>query len=371
MGLTTVVYSSKWRAITRELPAAENAGRLTMIEKPVSYPFDRNRSRQSEIRSVALAAQPPFAMEDEDATVPVTAEDPSGGTRVQFSVLQQTIGTGYFAALDERMLAGREFTDSDQRIEPSASTNIPIILDERTARRLGGPQNAMGKHVRQGQQSYEVVGVVRNLDDNLGNRQSLIYLPLTPHSFAHPPADGITIIVRSDADDALASIRQQIASIDPNPIIFNARTLSAYLDLSRTARRFAINTYGGIGLFGLLLAAVGLAGVTAYAVAQRRKEIGIRMALGARKGQVLLLVLREATALVTAGTVLGFLGAFALARGLSSLTSTFTDALNVGTDDPRLHIGAPLLLGSLAIIASYIPARKAAQIDPLTALRED
>ncbi len=107
------------------------------------------------------------------------------------------------------------------------------------------------------------------------------------------------------------------------------------------------NTYGGIGVFGLVLAAIGLAGVTAYAVARRRKEIGIRMALGASKAQVLRLVLREGTALVSVGTVLGFLGAIALAKVLSALASIFVEALQVGTDDPRLLVGAPLLLAAL------------------------
>ena len=94
------------------------------------------------------------------------------------------------------------------------------------------------------------------------------------------------------------------------------------------------------------------------------------MALGARKGQVLLLVLREGAALVSAGTVFGFLGAFALAKILSALTSVFVDALKVGTDDPRLLVGAPLLLAGLALFACYLPARMAAKIDPLEALRE-
>jgi len=132
-----------------------------------------------------------------------------------------------------------------------------------------------------------------------------------------------------------------------------------------------VDTYGGIGLFGLVLAAIGLAGVTAYAVARRRKEIGIRMALGARKTQVLGLVLREGVALVTAGTVLGFLGAMAMVKVLSALTSVFSDAFNVSTSDPRLIVGAPLLLAALALLACYIPARRSMKIDPVKALRQE
>jgi ABC-type antimicrobial peptide transport system permease subunit len=135
--------------------------------------------------------------------------------------------------------------------------------------------------------------------------------------------------------------------------------------------RFSVQTYGGIGLFGLVLAAIGLAGVTAYAVAQRRKEIAIRTAIGATKAQVLRLVLREGIALVSAGTVLGYVGAIALAKVVSALTSLFVDALKIGTNDPRLLLGAPLLLAAVAMLACYVPARRSAQIDPLQALREE
>jgi ABC-type antimicrobial peptide transport system permease subunit len=135
--------------------------------------------------------------------------------------------------------------------------------------------------------------------------------------------------------------------------------------------RSALRTYGGIGLFGLILSAVGLAGVTAYAVAQRRKEIGIRMALGARKAQVLQLVLREGMSLIAVGSVLGFLGAFALARALSAVTTAFADAFEVGTNAPLLLVGAPLLLAGLALLACYVPARRAVMIDPLKSLRAE
>jgi macrolide transport system ATP-binding/permease protein len=324
------------------------------------------------IRNVTLAAQPPLSIQDEeDGTVQFTTEDSSGTPHIQHAMIKESVGAGYFSALSEDMLAGREFTELDQRTDSAESRILPVVLNESAARTFFGHGNALGKHIRQDRQSYEIVGVVHDFKNGVSEGQLVAYLPLTQQQFAHPPADGMTVMVRSDAGaDTLGRIRKEIASIDPNLNVFNTRTLSDYLQVSRSSQRFAIRTYGAIGIFGLVLSAIGLAGVTAYAVAQRRREIGIRMALGARKGQVLLLVLREGTALVCVGTLLGLLGAFGLAKMLSALTSVFVNALNVGTGDLRLIIGAPLLLATLALLACYVPARKAATIDPLNTLRE-
>jgi len=111
--------------------------------------------------------------------------------------------------------------------------------------------------------------------------------------------------------------------------------------------------------------------VTAYAVARRRKEIAIRTALGATKLQVLRLVLREGAALVMCGTLFGFLGAIALAKIVSVLANMFVDALSIGMTDPRLLVGAPLLLAAVAMLACYVPARRSIRIDPLKALRDE
>jgi predicted permease len=324
------------------------------------------------VRSVALAAQPPFSGDIEPTQL--TAEESPGASLVLQPVVENRVGAGYFATLNERMLAGREFVEKDQRSQGdgSKSVSLPAVLNESAAHKLFGNRNALGKRVRDAKHNYEVVGIVRDVKDVQGFSQSIIYLPLTPRDFARPPAAGMFVLARSDAGtDALSGIRNEITIMDSNLNIFNMQTLSAYLDRSRTALRFSVQSYGAIGVFGLLLAAIGLAGVTAYAVAQRRKEIAIRMALGATRAKVLRLVLREGTALVTAGTILGFLGAIGMAKVLSALTSIFTEALKIGTSDPRLLIGAPLLLAAVAILACYVPARKSTKIDPLKALREE
>jgi predicted permease len=336
---------------------------------------DRLRNTPS-VTSFALAAQPPYIPGD-DGDFQLTVDDAHTASPVQKAVFRETVGAGFFAVLNQPILAGREFDDRDQRIDidaaPAAGAQpVPLVLSQKAARALFASGNAIGKHLRGDHHSYEVVGVVPDMKDAQGMTSTVAYLPLTRHDFAQPPSGGITIVARGhSAEDAIGGVRSVVASLDPNLTLFNVQTLSEFLELIRGEIRGALRTFGSIGLFGLILSAVGLAGITGYAVAQRHKEIGIRMALGARRSQVLGLVLREGIWLVAIGSVIGFLGSVALAKAVSAITTAFSDAFAVGVDDPRLLIGAPLLLAALALLACYIPARRATSIDPLKALRQD
>lgn len=331
--------------------------------------------RTGAVRSVVLAAQPPFSIPG-GITQMTTAGDVRGAVRSLKAMGKDTIGAGYFAALSEPMIAGREFDERDQRISANGTNKlpIPVVLNESAATGLFEKGNPIGQRLTHENEWYEVIGLVHDLKTGVasGEISAVMYVPLTERSFAQPPAGGMTIMVRSDAGaEAIRGIQHEIASIDPNLAVFNVQSLADYLEASRAFMRLGLDMYGGIGVFGLVLASIGLAGVSAYAVARRRKEIGIRMALGARKFQVLRLVLREGSALVTVGTVLGFLGAMAMVKLLSALTSIFVDSFQVTMHDPRLLLGAPLLLAALAMFACYIPARRSAQIDPLVTLREE
>ncbi len=152
--------------------------------------------------------------------------------------------------------------------------------------------------------------------------------------------------------------------------MFNVGTVQDRLEDFSLIVRLSTSPYGGIGVFGLILACIGLWGVTAYAVARRRKEIGIRMALGARSAQVLRLVLKEGAVMVAIGSVAGFFGAFLLYRVLAHNLFSAADLAERGSD-PALLIGAPLLLASLALLACYLPARRATRINPLASLRDE
>jgi ABC-type antimicrobial peptide transport system permease subunit len=199
-----------------------------------------------------------------------------------------------------------------------------------------------------------------------------VYVPLNVEDYRRAPVSGTTVVFRGDAGpDAISSVRAEFAAIDPNLTLFNVHSMREQMDELFSLIVFSEAIYGGIGIFGLILASIGLAGVTAYAVVRRRKEIGIRMALGARSTQVLCLVLQQGTVLVAVGSVFGFVGAFAISRGLSSVTAQFAQAFASSTGDPILLIGAPVLLASLALLACYVPARRSNKIDPLVTLREE
>jgi len=326
------------------------------------------------VSSIALAAQPPFSVLA-TSTQLSAAGDSRRAAALAKSVSTDKIGAGYFAALNERVIAGREFEERDERIpaDESKAVSLPVLLNESAAHALFADGSAVGKRVNCGEGTCDVIGVVPDLTNGVladNDTSSTMYVPLTQRDFASPPPGGVTIMARFDGGADALRMEREIAALDPALAVFNVKTLSEQLELGRSMVRLSLDTYSAIGLFGLILSAIGLAGVTAYAVARRRKEIGIRMALGARKSQVLRLVLREGAALVAVGTVLGFLGAVAVVRVLSSVAQLFADALNVSTSDLRLLLGAPLLLAAIAMLACYLPARRSATIDPLKALRQ-
>lgn len=332
------------------------------------------------VQSASLALAPPFSSDAGMSNFysgPSEAPDLSkqaqkDKARIVRPAVRLPVGAGYFAALSVKPLSGREFTAQDQRL-PSTGV-VPVILSQSAANDMFPHQDPIGRRVDQDSKSYAVIGVVPDLRAGIFSAvtASTLYLPLNHDNLAHPPAGGMTLMVRASAgSDAVEGVRGAIAALDPNITVFDTRSLARTLDDGNASLRIGTVFYGGMGIFGLILASIGLAGVTAYSVAQRRKEIGIRMALGARKSQVLRLVLREGSALVIIGSALGFGIAWMMARSLSAVLNAFAQVFQTATDDPRLIIGAPLLLAGLAMLACYLPARRSAKIDPLIALREE
>jgi len=235
----------------------------------------------------------------------------------------------------------------------------------------GGRARVLGKP-----QGFTVVGVAKNVRDGLNmvaaDAPGVIYLPLRPADYARPALQGVTLMVRAAPGvDAMGAVRREIGTMDANLTPFNARGMPEQIEQLMFPVKVALYTYGCIGLFGLILASVGLAGVTAYSVSQRRREIGIRMALGAQRGDVLGLVMKEGAVLIAMGTVLGLAGAWAAIRLMSAFMASIARTAGTSTSDPWLLLGAPALLAALAMAACYVPARWSLEVDPAVTLRQE
>ena len=338
--------------------------------------LDRLPGELSRVRGVAGAslsdAAPVAWLSAEKPTRKVSTPDGEGRSVIQ-TVLTERIGANYFATLGVPLLSGREFEPREQRnAEPGIP--VPAILNQTAAQLLFGPGNPIGRRIHEGETSYHVVGLARDCRPGLlrSKPAATMFLPFTSAVFQTNPSQMITLLLRGAAGhDAPAAVRRELASLHPDLTVFHARTLEADLKDWTSFIGWQSTIFVILGVFALLLACIGLGGVTAYAVARRQKEIGIRMALGAREIQVQGLVLREGAALVTAGSLLGFGGAFVLWRLLTAYSEMLARTFDRPVSGPLLMVASPLVLASLTMLACYLPARRATQIEPLAALRQE
>ncbi|MGH9842930.1 MAG: FtsX-like permease family protein, partial [Blastocatellia bacterium] len=273
----------------------------------------------------------------------------------------QVVSERYFETLATPILRGRAFTARDNANAPPVA-----IINERMARRFWPNEDALGKHLRIGPPAAplcEIIGVAEDTLHALGEEPQLTtYRPL-----AQQPADQLTVALHTaNAPQTLiAGVRREVLALDPNLPLEDVKTLDEAVGLQFWPARMCAALLGGFGLLGLLLAAVGIYGVMSYAVTERTREIGVRMALGAAPRDVLRLVIRQGLWLTLLGTGVGLLLAFAATRLLASML------YGVGVRDPLTFIGVPLLLGTVALLACWIPAWRATRVDPLIALRSE
>jgi macrolide transport system ATP-binding/permease protein len=267
------------------------------------------------------------------------------------------VGPHYFATMRIPLANGREFTPQDTR-----ESQKVIIVNEAMARRYWPGREALDGTVRMGKDEYRVVGVAKDIKyfQIAEASQPYMYLPLE-QNYMH----SVVLHVRSAGAPAtvLASIRDGLRGLDPNLPIFDARTMQEHLKTAVFAQKMGANLLGAMGVLAVLLAAVGLYGVIAYAVSQRTQEMGIRLALGAAPRDLLRMVLRHGLVLTVSGLVIGL--------ALSLVASGFMRALlpGIAPRDPITFIAVPLVLIAVATVAALIPARRAGSVDPMVALR--
>jgi putative ABC transport system permease protein len=274
------------------------------------------------------------------------------------------VSPGYFRTLGITLKEGRDFTARDTAESPQV-----VIINEALARKHFPGENPLGKRIDPsvsvgGKPAMrEIIGVVA---DTRGQSLGQEARPEVYTSVAQLPAFGsIFLAVRTEADPQglIGMVREEITKLDRNVPIYDIRTLDEYVSASVAQPRFNTLLIGLFAGVALLLTALGLYGVVAYSVAERTQEIGVRMALGAEKRDVLGLVIRQGMGLVLVGAGLGLAGAFAATRLMESLL------YGVRATDPLTFAGVALVVLVVTLAACYVPARRAAKIDPMVALR--
>ena len=282
------------------------------------------------------------------------------------------VSPGYFEAMNVPLVRGRFFTDSDVQGAPKV-----IIVDDRLAARFWGATDPLGRRLWKPDSAGElkngpgpkttyftvvgVVGSVRTTGITEKAPVGAYYFPM-----AQDAARTVTLAARSagEPDALVTGIRRELASIDPELPFYGVRPMQERVDAAILNRRTPMMLATLFGAIALLLAAVGLYGVLTYQVSQRRREIGIRMALGSNTGHIFTMVVREGLVLVAIGLVAGVGGAFAIRRAMES------QLFGVGAMDPLVMGTVALVLGAVALLACAVPARRASRIDPLIALAE-
>jgi predicted permease len=268
------------------------------------------------------------------------------------------IAPNFFDTLRIPLIAGRAFNDSDR-----ANTTLVAIANEAMAKRFWPNESAVGKrfHFFGDAQLREVVGVVGNtVVNNIGeDPQPVAYLPLTQD---YSPAATIQVRTVSRPESVLSTVRSQVQSLDPSLALTNVQTIEEIVSQGLWAPRMGAALLALFGGLALILAAIGVYGVLSYSVNQQTHEIGIRMALGAQPARVLWLVIGQGLQLAGIGLLIGFIGALAAMRVLSSLL------FDVSTHDPITFVAVSFVLLASAVLACYIPARRATRVDPIIAL---
>jgi predicted permease len=317
------------------------------------------------VRSAALVADLPLNGGSDELGFYIVGRQRPGSDPALDAAVNLT-SAGYFHTMGVPIRAGREFTDRD-----SASTPLVAVINDAAARKFWPNQNPIGQQIDLGKNAkegalplYSIVGVAADLRQNsLGEPpEPMIYLDFVQPSPAWP---WLTLVVRTSSDSAnqLGPIKSLAESVDRGVPVITVQTMDDVLSRSIAQPRVYAALLGAFALLALALAAVGLYGVVSYTVTQRTHEMGIRIAIGASRGDVLALVLKNALQLVGIGVAIGIAGAIGVTQLLTKLERT------VQPGDPLTLIAVSVLMIAVALAAGFAPALRATRVDPITALR--
>jgi putative ABC transport system permease protein len=280
---------------------------------------------------------------------------------------------GYFGTMGMQVLRGRDFNKFDK-----SDTPLVIIVDELTAQRFWPNQDPVGKRMafefneedrsRPPTPIYrQVVGVVRHIKHNglMEESRQQIYVPyLQMPYYYRGMLPQMSLVVRAvNPQGLIPTVRSAVASLDNNSPLYNINTMEQKLSDSVARNRLSAFLMGTFGILGLVLAVIGISGLMSHSVTQRTQEIGIRMALGAQRRDVLRLIIGQGMMLVAFGLAFGLGGSLLMTPVLSNLLFA------VSASDPATYLAVAVVLAGVALVACYLPARRATKIDPIVALR--
>ena len=346
------VTAARVSAASRQLPSADamRAFYARVMERITAAPG---------VRAAAVTGQLPFDGEFSGtaAAVEHVTTDPNELPTFKF----RPVSPDYFRVLEMPLLAGRAFTEADR------ADALPVaIIDQTAAERFWPGESPLGRRVGRPWMNewLTIVGVVPSVRSNdlTVDTDPAIYVP-----FAQQPQDAATLAIRSERStgELAEIIRSAVRAAHPDVPVSNVRALGALVHDSVSDTRAVTLLLSGFAAVALVLGALGMYGVLAFSVQRRARELGVRLALGARPGEVRSLVLREGALLVGAGIALGVPLALAVGRTLRGLL------YGVGTTDMVSLIAAPAMLGLVGLFAAFLPARRASRVDPATTLRGD
>jgi len=277
----------------------------------------------------------------------------------------RAVTPGFLAAIGVPLLKGRMFTDQDREGSPAVA-----IVDDEAVRRYWPDTDPIGKRITYGDPAdsstrwIEIVGVVRHtLHEGLDAKPRLqVYRPLAQRAL---PFLGVVARTTGDPLSTVNAVRSAVRSVDADVPLAQINTMDALIEGSTGSRRFSMLLLGGFAALAMVLASIGLYGIMSYMVTQRSRELGVRVALGANTRDVLGLVLGQGAKLAFAGVAIGLVASFAVTRVMTQML------FNVSATDPVTFVAISLLLIAVALVASYLPARRATKVDPIVALRAD
>jgi predicted permease len=289
------------------------------------------------------------------------------------NIFRNVISPGYLDLMHIPIVEGRNFTEQDNEDAPAV-----MIVNEAFVRHFFAGRDPIGQKIHGWGDWFRVVGVAKDSKYHYLGEPSTPYF-YVPFRQVYRTDMSIAFYVRAQSDPAsvLTTLRAQTRDLDPNVTVFDAVPLKEFIGASLYPQKIAASLMAVLGSVAVLLAAVGLYSVMAYWVVQRTQEIGVRMALGAQPGHVLRMVVRQGLSLTAGGLIIGGLLAFVLSRAVSSVSFTNSAMgagarlMGDGSADPLIFVAAAAFLCALATVAAYLPARRAASIDPMQALRTE